>query len=56
VIVIHVFIKQIFRAAEKSSLLPLLPPQCFAGGGVLLVLFNPKLRIRVKKDSEPYCL
>jgi hypothetical protein len=39
--VTYVFIKQIFRAAEETTPDPL-PPQCCAGGGVIVAIFNPK--------------
>jgi hypothetical protein len=36
------FIKQIFQAAEEVTPYTL-PPQCCAGGGVVVALFSPKL-------------
>jgi hypothetical protein len=43
-IVIHVFIQQIFRAVEKAPppLPTPLPPQCCAEGGVVMALFSLK--------------
>jgi hypothetical protein len=37
--IIYVFIKQIFRAAQQVSPSPL-PPQCWGGGGVEVALFS----------------
>jgi hypothetical protein len=37
----HVLMKQIFMATEQASPTPF-PPQCCAGGGVVVAFFSPK--------------